>query len=268
MQLRATPNITPSSSHKFVIGNRRRVSPRHRRTEVKPEIHPLEGMEAHRRLHSAESGQLRPRDRRHSDLAQTIPLTSLASDSDDSDDSASRALSWPTRNGTMHLGKQISRRVQRMEGPRPIPFRAFVESLPTSKPPPSAWTGKTQARMEARLPSSRASDTTSKTSRHTPNSSTGSTTTATAATASPPSPLELVSIANTRSRKVNDGFEVLPAGTFEKEPKIKEFGTWHDDLEAQKKPKKLQKRTRSDSASRSSTESRRLSSDSFRLPIF
>jgi hypothetical protein len=78
----------------------------------------------------------------------------------------------------------------------------------------------------------------------------------------------LVSIANTRSRKVNDGFEVLPAGTLEKEPKIKEFGTWHGSPGSQKKPRKLQKRARSDSASQSSTASQRLSSESFRLPIF
>ncbi|KAJ9606765.1 hypothetical protein H2200_008774 [Cladophialophora chaetospira] len=265
MQLRPISVLPSSSSRKFVISNRRKSSPRHQRTEVQSEANPLEGMEAHRRLHSAESGQLLRRDRRHSDLAQTTTLAPFTSDSEDSDDSTSRTLSWPARTGTLNLGKQLSRRVQRMEGPRPVPFRAFVESLPNTKLPPSAWTDKTQARMEAKTPS-RASETSSKTSQHTPNSSTSSTTTA--VTVHTSSPSDLVSITNTRSRKVNAGFEILPAGTLEKGAKPKEFGTWHESEEAQKKPKKLQKRGRSRSASRSSTESHRLSSDSFRLPTF
>ncbi|KIW67309.1 hypothetical protein PV04_06573 [Phialophora macrospora] len=264
MQLRPTTNLSSSGSRKFVIGNRPRNSPRHQRVEVQSEINPLERMEAHRRLHSAESGQLHPRDRRHSEMAETIPLSSFPADSEDSDDSISRALSWPAREGMTNLGKQLSRRVQRMEGPSPVPFRAFVESLPTTKPPPSAWTDRTQARIEAKVPCSKASDTTSKTSTHTANSSTSSTISATAPTSFPS---DFVSIANTRSRKVNDGFEVLPAGTLEKEPKVKEFGTWHESSGSQKKPRKLQKRTRSDSASRSSTKSQRLSSDSCRLSI-
>ncbi|OCT51741.1 hypothetical protein CLCR_09002 [Cladophialophora carrionii] len=265
MQLRPASNLSSSGSRKFVIGNRPRNSQRHQRVEVQSDINPLERMEAHRRLHSAESGQLHPRDRRYSEVGETIPLSSSTAESEDSDDSMSRALSWPTRDGTINLGKQLSRRVQRMEGPSPVPFRAFVESLPTTKLPPSAWTDRTQARIEAKVPCSKANDSTSKTSRHTPKSSTSSTT-STMGPTSPPS--DLLSIANTRSRRVNDGFEVLPAGTLEKESKVKEFGTWHESLGSQKKPRKLQKRPRSDSASLSSTESHRLSSDSFRPPIF
>jgi len=265
MQLRHTTNTSFSGPRKFVIGSRSKTPPRRQKGSAQSEVNPLERMEAHRRLHSAESGQLLPRDRRHSEMAQTTTLAPFASDSEDSDDSESRALSWPPRKGTMNLGKQLSRRVQRMEGPKPLPFRAFVESLPTSKPPPSAWTDKIQARLEAKVPSSKASNTTSNVSRHTPNSSTSSTTSATAPTSSPS---DLVSIANTRSRKVNDGFELLPAGTLEKGPRVKEFGTCHDNMESHKKPKKLQKRSRSDSASRSSTESYRPSSDRFRLPSF
>lgn len=221
-------------------------------------------MEAHRRLHSAESGQLLPRGRRQN-LAATTLLAPFASDSEDSDDSSSRALSWPTRTSTLNMGKQLSRRVQRMEGPSPVPFRAFVESLPTSKPPPSAWTERTQARMEAKIPPSKASDTGSKSSSHTPSSSTSSTTLGTAPTSSPS---DGVSIANTRSRKVNDGFEVLPANHHRSRASVHSASTWSENSEAPKRPRKLQKRSRSQSASRSSTESRRLSSDSFRLPIF
>jgi hypothetical protein len=262
MQLRHVTNLPSTGSRKFVIGNRAKYSPRRQRGEVQSDVNPLETMEAHRRLHSAESGQLLPRDRRHSDMTRTATLVPFSSDSEDSDSSTSRAVSWPSRDSTMTLGKQLSRRVQKMEAPRRVPFRAFVESLPTSKPPPSAWTDRTQARMEAKIPS--RSTTISKTSKHTPNSSMSST----SATSVPTSSPALASIANTRSRKVNNGFEILPAGTLEKGPKVKTFGSWHVNSEAVKKPKKLQKRSRSDSASRSSSESWRPSSDSFRLPIF
>ncbi|OAP60650.1 hypothetical protein AYL99_05652 [Fonsecaea erecta] len=266
LQLRHITNLRSSGARKFVIGNKgRNTQEGHQRPERRSDPNPLEGMEAHRRFHAAESGQLLPRNRRHTDMILTPPFTPSLSDSDDSDDSASRALSWPARNGNINLGKQFSRRAERMEGPRPVPFRAFVESLPTTKPPPSAWTEKTQARVDAKiLPSPKTSETASNTSLHTPSSSTSSISVTTTT-----SPSGSLSIANTRSRKVNDGFEVLPAGTLEKGPRVKDFGTRHEDVEMKKKPKKLQKRSRSSSESRrSSTESRRLSSDIFRLPVF
>ncbi|EXJ68119.1 uncharacterized protein A1O5_08734 [Cladophialophora psammophila CBS 110553] len=265
LQLRPITNLPSSGARKFVIGNRQRNILGHQRAEAQSDLNPLERMEAHRRFHAAESGQLLPRDRRHTNMVLTPAFASSISDSEDSDDSASRALSWPPRNGSINLGKQFSRRAKRMEGPRPVPFRAFVESIPTTTLPPSAWTEKTQARLDAKiLPSPRTSDTSSKASLHTPSSSTSST--SATATTSPPGS---VSIANTRSRKVNDGFEILPAGTVEKGPRVKDFGMGQEDAEMRKKPKKLQKRSRSRSGSRpSSIESRRLSSDLFHLPIF
>ncbi|KIX95650.1 uncharacterized protein Z520_08770 [Fonsecaea multimorphosa CBS 102226] len=265
LQLRPITNLRSSGARKFVIGNRERKSQGLQRPESRSEPNPLEGMEAHRRFHAAESGQLLPRNRRHTEMVLTPPFAPSLSDSEDSDDSASRALSWPARNGSINLGKQFSRSVKRMEGPRPVPFRAFIESLPTTKAPPSAWTEKTQARVDAKiLPSPRTSDTGSNTSRHTPSSSTSSMSVTTTT-----SPSDSISIVNTRSRKVNDGFEVLPAGTLEKGPKVKDFGARHEDVDMRKKPNKLKKRSRSSSGSRrSSTESRRLSTDSFRLPVF
>ncbi len=249
-----------------MIGNRQRNIPAHQRAHGYSEVHPLERMEAHRRFHAAESGQLIPRSRRHTDLVLTTPLAPSASDSDDSDSSSSRALSWPSRSSNMNLGKQLSRQAKKMEGPRPVPFRAFVESLPNTKVPPSAWTDKTQARVDAKIPPPlpNTSDATSKGSTHTPTSSTSST-----SNTDPTSATESVSIANTRCRKINNGFELLPAGTLEKGPKVKEFGTRTENTNDNKKPKKLRKRSRSSSASRrSSIESHRFSTDSFRLPIF
>lgn len=265
MHLRSITTRPSSGSRKFVIGNRQRNTPGHQRAQVHSEVNPLEFMEAHRRFHAAESGQLIPRNCRHTDMVLTTPLAPSASDSEDSDSSTSRALSWPSRSSNINLGKQLSRQVKKMDGPSPIPFRAFVESLPTSKPPPSAWTEKTQARVNAKVPaSSKASDTTSKVSMHSPTSSTSSTSNTIPTTAT-----DSISIANTRSRKINNGFELLPAGTLEKGPKVKDLGTGHENTQESKKPKKLQKRSRSGSGSRrNSTETHRLSTESFRLPIF
>ncbi|KIW46432.1 uncharacterized protein PV06_02104 [Exophiala oligosperma] len=271
MYLRPTANQSSNSGRKFVIGNRHKDLPRHPGREAVSEANALERMEAHRRFHAAESGQLLPRSRRrNTDLALMSPLASSASDSDDGDSVdivSSQVRAWQRGTAEMNLGKQLSRRVERMEGPKAVPFRAFVESLPTSKPPPSAWTNKTQARLDAKLPpSSKGSETASQSSKHTPNSSISSTCT------SPTSQTSSVSIVNTRTRKVNSGFEVLPAGTLEKGPDVKEFGLWPENprVTISKKPRKLQKRrSQSNSSSRrSSVESARTSNESFRFPVF
>lgn len=271
MYLRPLANRSSHTGRKFVIGNRHKALPGHPTREALSEANALERMEAHRRFHAAESGKLLPRSRRrHTDLALMKPLASSASDSEDGDSAdtvSSQVRSSPRGTAEIALGKRLSRRVEQLEGPKPVPFRAFVESLPASKPPPSAWTNKTQARLDAKLPaSSKGSKTSSQSSKHTPSSSTSSTCTA------PTSPTSSISIANTRARKINSGFEVLPAGTLEKGPDVKEFGLWPENptFTISRKPRKLQKRpSRSNSLSRrSSVESVRVSDESFRLPVF
>ncbi|KAK4939628.1 hypothetical protein LTR10_020128 [Elasticomyces elasticus] len=263
IQLRPSTDRTSVGQRKFVIGNRQKSTSLLSRRETVSDD-PLERMEAHRRFHAAESGQLRPRSRRHTDLALTTALAPSPSDSSDSDASSAHALSWPRDTGVVNLGQRVHGREQRIEGPKPVPFRAFVESLPTTKAPPSAWTDKTQARVHAKLPApSKGSDTSSRVSMHTSESSISSTTTA------PTLATESVSITNTRSRKINNGFELLPAGALIKEPSVKEFGLWPEPRVAERKPKKLQKRPPSTSASRrSSSDSGRFSGESFRLPVF
>lgn len=265
IHLRSLTNQPSSGTRKFVIRSRQKNSPRYNRADLQSEIHPLERMEAHRRFHAAESGQLLPRDRRHTDLILTTPLAPSLSDSEDNEPHSARASSWPSGMEGMNLGIQLSRKAERLEGPRPVPFRAFVESLPSTKAPPSAWTHKIQAKLDANVPtpSTRSDTTNSKTPTHTPKSSISST-----ATSAPTSPADSISIASVRTRKVNDGFEVLPAGTLAKGPSVKEFGLWPENAKAGSKPKKLRKSQSSSGSRRSSTESRRLSDDSFRLPIF
>ncbi|EXJ85904.1 hypothetical protein A1O1_06273 [Capronia coronata CBS 617.96] len=265
MHLRSIASQPSSGSRRFVIGSRQMGSAGYRRAETKSDCHPLERMEAHRKFHAAESGQLLPRDQRHTDLILTSPLAPSLPDGEDNDSLPARALSWPSRIEDMNLGKQQSRKALRLEGPRPVPFRAFVESLPSTKAPPSAWTQKTQAKLNANMStSSKGSDTNSKTSTHTPKSSISS-----SVTSASTSRTDSISIPSTRARKINDGFEVLPAGTLAKGPSVKEFGLWPENVKAINKPNKLRKHSRSDAGSRrSSTESRRFSDESFRLPIF
>ncbi|KIW09870.1 hypothetical protein PV08_11971 [Exophiala spinifera] len=274
MCLRPPTNRGSNSGRKFVIGNRHRNSPLPPSRDSLSEANVLERMEAHRRFHAAESGQLLPRSRRrHTDLALMTSLassTSSASDSEDGgsfDAESSQVRSLSLGMPEMNVGKQLARRVEKLEGPKPVPFKAFVESLPAPKPPPSAWTNKTQVRVDAKLPeSSKGSETASQFSKHTPNSSISSTCT------TPTSPTTSISIVNTRTRKVNSGFEVLPAGTLEKGLDVKQFGVWAENpsITISRKPRKLQKRrSRSSSSSRrSSAESARVSSESFRLPVF
>ncbi|EXJ85211.1 hypothetical protein A1O3_05886 [Capronia epimyces CBS 606.96] len=266
MHLRPCSDQPSSGGRRFVIGSRQKNSLGYKRADLQSDIHSLERMEAHRQFHAAESGQLLPKDRRHTDLVLTTPLAPSVSDGEENDSYSARALSWPARmEDSMQLGKRLSRKAQRREGPRPVPFRAFVESLPPTKAPPSSWTQKTQAKLDVNIPtSSTGSDANSKTSSHTPKSSISS-----SATSSPTSPTDSISIANIRTRKINDGFEVLPAGTLTRGPSVKEFGLWPENVKVANKPNKLRKLSRSNPASgRSSTESRRLSDESFRLPIF
>jgi hypothetical protein len=261
------PTNRPLPGRKFVIGGRQRNTAGAPRTQSE-QVDTLQRMEAHRQRHAAESGQLLPRSRRHTDITLTTPLAPSASDSEDSDSSSNRSLSWPARPGQINFGKQLSRRAQQMEGPKPIPFRAFVESLPATKPPPSAWTDKTQALVASKAPVPRSlnpKDTRS-TKSHTPTSSTSSSsTTVLGSTKSH----ESISIANTKSRKINEGFELLPAGALEKEPAVKEFGLWPANSTLPKRSKKLRKRSASNASSqKSSVEGKRLSEESFRVPIF
>ena len=197
-------------------------------------------MNAHRKMHSAESGQLIPRNRRHTaDIPDYIEKRSM------DDDVSSRILSWPHRDKSIKLSQKLPKKAERRMSPPAVPHRASIEIDPPSKVCPSAWTDRTQEFMneklaENRVPGAYVASTIA---------SSGSSSTLSATTA----PTEALSIPNTQTRKINDDFEVLPAGTLAKEPLVKSFGLWPppfvEKFNTKKKQNKLKKRVRSDSVS-------------------
>jgi hypothetical protein len=211
-------------------------------------------MEAHRRLHSAESGQLTPRLRPKSEDNATIATDYCACD-DDSSSSGKRTLSWPAVEN-IKLGSNTPQKPKLVSQSSAQSRTGIIETRAPTKLPPSAWTRRTQELLDEKMirqvsvaetvdtTPSLCSDTTYSTA--VPN-------------------IELGPIENKHSRKINDGFEILPAGTFSKEPDVKVLSVWPDVLGAtddrHRKGKKLQKHKRATSnnsqASRASSESQR-----------
>jgi hypothetical protein len=210
----------------------------------------VDRLDAHRRLHSAESGQLVPRTRRHTTDINAASSVTLGSAKNES---PSRTTSWPPAEPAMRLGQNNPQKAERRISPPAVPQHASIEVPPAAKPCPSAWSSRTHHLMKEKLADERsrampgAFATASSTIPSTASTSTLDTTTA---------PTENLSIPNTQARKVNDGFEVLPAGTLDKESStVKILGLWPATVGArpsQRKPNKLRKRSRSRSGSVSS----------------
>lgn len=204
----------------------------------------LDRMEAHRRFHAAESGQLHPRSKSSSTGSSVHEHTvskHLLLDSENT-----RAVSWPIMAGEILVNFEPSQKVQTMTSPQVVPFRAFVEMHPPppTKAPPSAWTARTQGLMDdklhvcQRIPPSRKRVTISN------NSPFRISTPLDGATADVE---EKFSTLSTQTRTVNAGFEVLPAGAldFEKSARVFSFarrplGEKSNDTS---KPRKLHKRS-------------------------
>lgn len=192
----------------------------------------IEQMQAHRKQFTAETGQLERRVRRVA--SATSKLAGPASVSDGgSDPSESRTISWPSsKSESSATPLSIRREI--------IPLPYSIEGFSgLRKVPPTAWTQRIDELVEEKFALSK-SKSSSPTFHLTPGNL---------------SPL------NKTHRKVNDGFEVLPAGTLVKPAPVKEFGLWPEQsskVVSDKDPKpmrKLQKRNRSHSGScRSSSD--------------
>lgn len=208
-------------------------------------------MNAHRRLHSAEQGQLIPRVRPHSEDNARVETEYCTCN--DRDGSPARAISWPT-NDNVRLSKRTKPKPAITVDPPVVQQTSAVDSLPSPKPCPSAWTGRTQEMLEEQL----TRNVSMGESIVTPSLCSDATVT-TAVTADDP-----ISIENKTSRKINQGFEILPAGSLQKEADLKVIEVWPaviPEVGDRTRPKKLQKRHRSSSVSsresRSSSESTR-----------
>lgn len=212
-------------------------------------------MEAHRKFHAAESGQLQPRLRsldervmghKHSASDQIVP-----------EHETTRAVSWPITSGEVLVDFKATQKVQTKTSPHVIPFRAFVEmhqpSKVSTKLPPSAWTERTQGMLEEKLESQAPRR------KITIKNDPGNKKENESRTLTRKNELEdgeeLASLLGTQARRVNKGFEVLPAGSLNKAEPVRDFGYETDSSrnsnDEKSRPKKLQKRNRSRSNSRS-----------------
>lgn len=199
-------------------------------------------MEAHRRLHSAESGQLIPRMRPKFEDTASTPTQFCECDGA-GDETSDRVVSWPSTDG-FRLSPQLFKKAKTISVPRVRPQAALVENRSPAKPCPSAWTSRTQELLDESIARS-VSVTESLVS---PPSLCSESTFSTAVTSTGP-----ISHENRTSRTVNEGFEILPAGTFNKDQELKALEVWPEHTSDEPKKlstsKKLKKHRRSSSTS-------------------
>lgn len=218
----------------------------------------LDRMEAHRRFHAAESGQLQPRLRSLDE--KTSSHKHSVSDHTVSEPEITRAVSWPITPGEVLVDFNAPQKVETKSSPDFVPYRAIVEvhkpSKHTSKLPPSAWTQRTQGLLEDKLESEGPkrtiiikNDTGNRSAKEyiiTSNKDVKNKT-------------EVASLLGTQARQINKGFEVLPAGSLTKGEPFKDFGyepgAGRVYSSETSRPKRLQKRNRSRSRSKESRKS-------------
>ncbi|KAK5104065.1 hypothetical protein LTS08_001949 [Lithohypha guttulata] len=217
----------------------------------------LDRMEAHRKFHAAESGQLRPRTRssEHRSLGHKH---STSENGIITEQENTRAVSWPITSGEVLVNFNATQKVQTQTSPHVVPFRAFVEMHPPPKSPlrspPSAWTEKTQGLLEEKLeaaqaPRKRVVIRNSNTTDEIPKKQLY-----VVSNREPyKSEQESASWLGDQSHRVSHGFEVLPVGKLEEPSLVKEFGYLKEALQEtsnDSKPRKLQRRNRSSSRER------------------
>lgn len=259
LRIRRSFTLSNEKRRRFVIGGRSSPDKTAGKT-AKPEkieVDVIDRMNAHRRLHSAEQGQLIPRTRPHSeDNARTdVDYCSC----DEGDVASNRTVSWPANNNVRLSKKPVQPPSQVATAPF-VPQGEIVATHFPPKPCPSAWTGRTQDMLDDQLLRNvSAGDTLA-----TPSLCSD-------ATSSTPSTTDdRISIENKTARKINQGFEILPAGSLQKQADLKVNSVWPEASsetdDKKKKPKKLQKRQRRSSSA--SSRELRSSSESARSPHF
>lgn len=195
----------------------------------------IERMQAHRRQLSAETGQLQRRVRRVLSASSKLAAAAAPPSDNSSDYTDPKTASLPS-------SKSESSATPLNIRPDVVPLPSFVEGdSGLTRAPPTAWTQRTGDLVGEKLEEAKSKTLPSTVSLTPAN----------------------LSHLNENHRIVNEGFEVLPAGTLAKPAAVKEFGLRPDQSiklvsDGDAKPvRKLQKRNRSRSGSRS----RRSSSD-------
>ena len=241
-------------------------------------------MNAHRRSHAAETGQLIPRVRRKAGSGEFSGLGTSPSESG-KDCSPARSVSWPM---------SISDSYENIATPATLPYPSEVEDVPIRvlarimPLPPLRYTGSSDEEASQRRPHDRDpnwSDGTplvdtklgrrpnpaslcvrsrSRTSNSCPSSWTDrvqeqleEVQLADPNEVGSPMKENVLSHHNTTARKINSGFEVLPVGTVTMPTPVREWGDVNHELadtsEEVRVPRKLQKRDRPRSKGRRSS---------------
>ena len=224
----------PVGRRRIVIGGRAASQENSDKPLVAIVSNSIERMQAHRRQLSAETGQLQRRVRRV--LSASSKLAAAAPPSDNSSDYTD------PKTASLPSSKSESSATPLNIRPDVVPLPSFVEGdSGLTRAPPTAWTQRTGDLVGEKLEEAKSKTLPSTVSLTPAN----------------------LSHLNENHRIVNEGFEVLPAGTLAKPAAVKEFGLRPDQSiklvsDGDAKPvRKLQKRNRSRSGSRS----RRSSSD-------
>lgn len=209
----------------------------------------LDRMEAHRKFHAAESGQLQPRLRSLDE--KSLGHKHNNSDYTVSDHETTRAVSWPITSGEVLVDFSAPQKIKTKTSPRVVPFRAFIETHQPSKTsikaPPSAWTERTQGMLEDKLESQAPKKRITIKNDHT-DKDVKELYTVTTNRHDVKDEEETASLLGTQIRRINKGFEVLPAGSLGRPERTKDFGYDKDcvrEANETSRPRKLQKKSRS-----------------------
>ena len=244
----------------------------------------LELMNAHRRSHAAETGQLIPRVRRKAGSGEFSGLGTSQSESG-KDCSPARSVSWPMSFSDSFENTATPATLRYSSEVEDVPIRVLARSLPL---PPLRNTGSSDEEVSKRVPHDRdtnRSDCTPlvdtklgrrpnpaslcvrsriKTSNSCPSSWTDRVQEQ-LEEVQPADPNEVespitdnvLSHHNTTARKINSGFEVLPVGTVAMPTPVREWEDVNyalaDTSDEVRVPRKLQKRDRSRSKGRRSS---------------
>lgn len=220
-------------------------------------------MEAHRKFHAAESGQLQPRLRSLDE--RSLGHKHSASDYTVLDHESTRAVSWPITSGEVLVDFTAPQKTKIKTSPLVVPFRAIVETHQPSKipvkAPPSAWTDRTQGMLEEKLESQGSKKRITIKNDHVDKDAKELFTITNRNNARDGQ--EAASLLGTQVRRNNKGFEVLPAGSLGRPEPTKDFGYEKESVQGishdTSRPRKLQKKSRSRSreSQRSSIETAR-----------
>lgn len=133
-----------------------------------------------------------------------------------------RAVSWPITPGEAFvIDFNAPQKVQTVVSPRVVPFRAFVEMHPPPVAPPSAWTEKTQGMLEEKL---EAQASKRRVTIRNDNAGKHIKELYTVKNKEDIKHEETVSLLGTQLKRLNKGFEILPAGTLHDQSFARDFG--------------------------------------------